>query len=457
MIIRCDKCQTRFRLEDSRVPDKGVKVRCTKCKNVFRVYKESPVTKSGEEAPVVLSPFAFEETPTAVQEREEIATDAEMPETSETAPFDAASFDSSVFSHTEDEEESPFTASVPETESISAGESDLPGFDFDTATTDVDTFLPFDATDDAFSGDVDTKPLPQQDTVQHIDFSDDGLFGTVVNSAPEPSLDRLSFAPESGEEQLNSTEPTASRDTHGVESFDPGDIDFGDEAGADALQDKCTGEQASNFEFHISSPASDTGTWQSGTATADDTSTDQQELPPLTITSRRKSSTLFTALIALATVIVLAVLGYLGFSTLSTPKDVPQESGKITVRSIKAAFVTNESAGELLVVSGEVLNEYSKPRASLQVKVTVFDESGKGVITKSAYGGNPLTKEQLISLPLDKIEAAMANQFGDSLVNMEVAPGQAIPFVVVLATLPNGAKNYEVQPGGSTVATGKQQ
>ncbi len=36
MIIQCDKCNTRFRLDDSRIGN-GIKVRCTKCQNVFIV------------------------------------------------------------------------------------------------------------------------------------------------------------------------------------------------------------------------------------------------------------------------------------------------------------------------------------------------------------------------------------------------------------------------------------
>jgi hypothetical protein len=49
----------------------------------------------------------------------------------------------------------------------------------------------------------------------------------------------------------------------------------------------------------------------------------------------------------------------------------------------------------------------------------------------------------------------MANQFGDSLANMEVAPGNAIPFMVVMPKPPTGATDYGVEPVGSTVATGK--
>lgn len=37
MIIQCDRCSTKFRLDDAKVSERGVKVRCTKCQNVFIV------------------------------------------------------------------------------------------------------------------------------------------------------------------------------------------------------------------------------------------------------------------------------------------------------------------------------------------------------------------------------------------------------------------------------------
>jgi len=42
MIIQCDKCATKFRLDDSRITPNGVKVRCTKCDNVFIVTPPPP-------------------------------------------------------------------------------------------------------------------------------------------------------------------------------------------------------------------------------------------------------------------------------------------------------------------------------------------------------------------------------------------------------------------------------
>ncbi len=41
MIIQCDQCNTKFKLDDAKVPDKGIKVRCAKCKHVFMVQKET--------------------------------------------------------------------------------------------------------------------------------------------------------------------------------------------------------------------------------------------------------------------------------------------------------------------------------------------------------------------------------------------------------------------------------
>lgn len=42
MIIQCDKCSTKFRLDDSRITGNGVRVRCTKCQNVFVVTPPPP-------------------------------------------------------------------------------------------------------------------------------------------------------------------------------------------------------------------------------------------------------------------------------------------------------------------------------------------------------------------------------------------------------------------------------
>lgn len=40
MIVTCERCATQFQLDDARVPTRGVRVRCSRCKNSFRVVPE---------------------------------------------------------------------------------------------------------------------------------------------------------------------------------------------------------------------------------------------------------------------------------------------------------------------------------------------------------------------------------------------------------------------------------
>lgn len=493
MIIQCEKCRTKFRLDDSRVSDKGVKVRCSKCKSVFRVQKdtaeaesfapEGAVTDQIQQETVVApaNDIHFGVVPVINAPFESLVdadstllyNSADLGE-SATSLFDqsGASFEpeESLKEVGEKKETGLESAAMPD------GEVDFSDFDFGESESEIDSFnVPNVSAAAAFSTDR-SEPVPQaeprKEVMQGLDFSDD-MFGEVVQTAPEAASEPITFdfegdsfaeSMDMGSRQPNSKSGTLfSLETPGDVPFNLGEIDFGDELTSVAVQ-QVNPDDLKPSQKTLFAPLADA---QDSPAHAEVAAQslagplfagDQQELPPLSIASRRKQSPLFSGLIAVVALLVIAVLGYFGYSSLSAPKEnVSQENGKISIRSVKAVYLDNTSAGELLVISGEAFNEYSKPRAALQVKVTVSDSTGRSITTKSAYGGNPLTEDQLKNLPLDKIEAAMANQFGDSLANMEVAPGKAVPFVVVLANLPKGAKDFEVQSAGSTVATGKQQ
>ncbi|MBU5613460.1 DUF3426 domain-containing protein [Geomonas azotofigens] len=198
------------------------------------------------------------------------------------------------------------------------------------------------------------------------------------------------------------------------------------------------------------------------------------ELPPLSISSRRKGrSALTIAIVAICVVVVLALSGaglYLlqsgpeamkkldqfgiGFVAKWFGMEVPEE-GRITIKNALASFHQNKEAGELFVVNGEAVNSFRKARASIQVKVSIFDKAGKVLLQKTAYCGNRLSAEQLSTLPMTKIESIMNNQFGDSLSNLGVKPDQSIGFVVAIANVPKEAADFGVEVVGSTVAAGQ--
>lgn len=50
MIVKCEQCQTRFKIPDEKVTEKGVKVRCTKCQHTFRVTKAAAAPPKDPEA-----------------------------------------------------------------------------------------------------------------------------------------------------------------------------------------------------------------------------------------------------------------------------------------------------------------------------------------------------------------------------------------------------------------------
>ncbi|HEX5773778.1 MAG TPA: DUF3426 domain-containing protein [Geomobilimonas sp.] len=196
---------------------------------------------------------------------------------------------------------------------------------------------------------------------------------------------------------------------------------------------------------------------------------DVDELPPLSIASRRKGSSIVSIVLIAIVMLVVVALGGVGFYVYQEGPDALKkvglgfmadwigmksgEEGAIAIRNSSASFVMNKEAGELFVITGEAFNTFKKPRASIQVKVVVLGNKGEVLMQRTAYCGNPLTKDQLETLPMDKIEAAMNNQFGDSLANLGVEPGKSIPFVAVFKDLPKNAGEFGVEVINSTVAS----
>ncbi len=52
MIVQCKNCKTKFRIADNLIPESGRKVKCSKCGNIFTIYKPADVPKVEEEEEV---------------------------------------------------------------------------------------------------------------------------------------------------------------------------------------------------------------------------------------------------------------------------------------------------------------------------------------------------------------------------------------------------------------------
>ncbi|MBW2294984.1 MAG: zinc-ribbon domain-containing protein, partial [Deltaproteobacteria bacterium] len=52
MVVECNKCSTRFQLDSSKIPDSGIRVRCSRCKHAFFLQHPSQSRASAVESVV---------------------------------------------------------------------------------------------------------------------------------------------------------------------------------------------------------------------------------------------------------------------------------------------------------------------------------------------------------------------------------------------------------------------
>ncbi|MCM0082213.1 zinc-ribbon domain-containing protein [Geomonas sp. Red32] len=296
-----------------------------------------------------------------------------------------------------------------------------------------------------------------------------GDFGSLSFSAPEPE------APKAPEEPVPAKEEFFGIGSLSLPAEDKGPAPAAaPETSLAALGAEEPAPQEAKQPFGKSSLDFSFGAKPSAGVAAPGLEEGEEELPPLSITSRRKGRSWFTAsVVTLAVLVILALTGAglyllqsgpsalqkldkvgLGFVGKWFGVEAPEE-GRIVINKPLASFVANKEAGELFVVNGDAVNNFKKPRASIRVKVSVFDSKGAVVAQKTAFCGNKLSKDQLETLPMTKLDAAMNNQFGDSLSNMGVKPGKSISFVVAIPNVPKDAVDFAVESIGSTVAAGQ--
>jgi predicted Zn finger-like uncharacterized protein len=132
--------------------------------------------------------------------------------------------------------------------------------------------------------------------------------------------------------------------------------------------------------------------------------------------------------------------------------EAPQPARKIHLQDVTSFYVLNQEAGQLFVVSGTAVNEFTQARSNLSVRVILYDENGRELRQQTVFCGNPFTKEALTDMPYRTIEENMHNQFGTTFSNLNIAPGKEIPFAIVFRNLPENLAEFSVEVVGSKAA-----
>ena len=560
MIIQCDQCSARFKLDDSKVTESGVKVRCKRCHHIFQVRKELP-----PEADITALFTMPEESP------EE--TPPEAP--AEPPPPDAAEFTA------------PGVSPEPDTEPSTAAPPDDCHFSFEFA-------LPTTESDDGASASQETTPpdtsnfaLSQPDDIRDFSFMEESAGNEAAMPPPpkEPAFETTEWENEWGEVDIPVPQPL-------VVAAEPAEIDFGGviEVNQDEKPEAPKPDEFEGFDFEPSEPggafAEPDGVSNDGfeppepdgfdrygmvlpeedafpaessfdqdtvpdetTATPDPTalseSADDEAFnfpewapedgdtipasPPLPLTlsksddappvltksddappassptnnqpsvdlmkvavtppvvpetpslgdavtsdspdadtsqappafpRRREISPMAIRGMILGALLVLVVGGggalyLLAPDVLRLLKTEETVQERILVKKLEGTYVNSNEGKELFVIRGEALNSFPIPQTAIQVRGLIYNSAGTVILRKNVFCGNPLSPEQLATLPLAKIEEAMNTR---SPADSDVPAGKTARFVIVFTSLPKAAVDFGVevvaaQPAGKKAST----
>ncbi len=494
MVIQCPDCQTRFKLADEKIKPEGIKVRCSRCRHIFSVLppaeapEPAPEVPADEPAPreeeVDFGAFNMESVP-AAGDSSPAATD----DNSETAAAVAFPDFSS-----QEETESAGNFSFPEPTPDAAREvsSELPDsttrsipFGEGETETEEETIAP-----SAFAFE-ETEYSPPEDAGTEDEFA----FGELP--AGEEEADAFSFQA-SGPDDFTVDEEATSGTT---DEFSLGGDDFAFEESESAWSAPAPGDgPADDFDFTPAEPTDDSEEFDfSNISFGEDT---PESLPPAEVSfadpeirppeaapavpareerrgseplveplpmparRRRKSPIsgvfVFVVLLLLALSAAAAYFFWQGgipdltslVARITGDAPPPAAAGEIRLSDLNGSFVTNDETGQLFVIQGRATNAFPEARSAIAVKGVLYNKSGKALLQQTVFSGNPLNEDALHSLPFAKIEERMNNQFGDSLSNLNVGPGKAIPFTIVFKNLPSDLAEFTVEVTDSKPGAG---
>ena len=128
---------------------------------------------------------------------------------------------------------------------------------------------------------------------------------------------------------------------------------------------------------------------------------------------------------------------------------VLQPAGSITVTEMNGRYLQNDSSGNLFVITGKVRNDYTSNRSAIAVRGILYDSAGSAVNEQKVYCGNSIDDNVLREEKFEALQVRGTNEFGDSLSNLDVAPGAFLPFTIVFNNLPKNLSEYNVEAADS--------
>jgi predicted Zn finger-like uncharacterized protein len=494
MIIQCDQCKTKFRLDDSRVTDAGVKVRCSRCKSTFVVKKEesedvvdtleaskgpeSPESKTEKQDNAVAF-LTGQKTALPEDENGEVqeigssltgglppvgAAQDKAANNGNRAGLDDFGFAGSPFADSGTEDKST-TVEHRIVEEKEEGRFECPGADFagfsESGTDEGDTGSFRLGMEDSPAG--SGKDASDGSFFESQDFpaAEDNFSQSVGSEAVSdqswdifpPVADPEAEEPAAAGKELFFKCQEQNVENHGsISTVKDDGVLFSPEAGE--------GDNLQEIMFAAPGIKKPSSPHIENAAEAN-----EEDLPPLAISSRRKRSLFSPAVFAVLLLTVIAAGGaayyfsWFDFSSFNIPalsgitsRPISNQVSEIAIRNLDGTYLHNVYGGEIFVVTGEAFNNSGKALTSVRVQGYVYGEKGEVLLKNPANFMNTLSRDQLTTLPVNEIEALLKNNSAKSPDDTSMQPGTAATFQIVFTHVPEGAGEFGAEVAGSKVA-----
>jgi predicted Zn finger-like uncharacterized protein len=459
VIVTCEQCETQFQLDDSKVPESGIRVRCSRCKHAF--FVESPHRPDTARADDLAREALAQDSAVASRDRDSNATGLENDESDwqfneevdrAPAPDDGKDDLAAAQEAVDDLLGSTFSRSVdlvtgsdesidpvvgPD-DSIDLGQLDLDD-GIDPGGSDLDLDAPGPSMEDAAGAELDLSPEPAEDpnavtNDRSIASEDSARPVTPAPAEPEGLRLEASAVPDRRE----------ASDDRLTQLGSPDDLELrtGDATPEPPSSGTPVGRLSPSVPEEIENPSRAAAPVHRG---ADDGAfdVDTQTVTGAAWISRVRGGVGW-ALVGL----LCAYAGVVGLwprASASEPVLGAQPVAGLEADAVRGRWIENAVAGPIYVVSGELRATSSAPLPTGSLlRVRLLDADGAAIGVEPAAVGPLVSAERLRHWSLRDLrefqETGALRLAWDPL-----APGEHRPFHAILGRVPPTAVAFEFQ------------
>ncbi len=380
LIVTCEECSTSFQLDESRIPETGARVRCSRCKHAF--FLPSPTADASQVADSIAEEAASDSlanVPTATPDLSSSGLgdpSPSIPDTPEPEEDDWQFSEEIRVEGDDDAEEDPSSSGVFGTgldaeagmDDFSTGDLETGGFDGSgsQASVDAETSAVRDESD--FGSVDDFSSLMEEEDVEPVDLASGSASEMQIEEPPTKSPGIYSSAGTS--DDLGDPE---SWDLVGSDDFavskQPGGLIQGSTEQPSAEVEDLLGDEskAVNYEEEIG-PAS--RIWQ-------------------TIANVGRGLGWATTIAMVGAVLSL---GLFGEWTRGAQTEQIVSVGGLTAQTTKAGWVETSRSGYVLVVEGQLRNEGADSLWPGTLQLALLDAKGGRLIEEPIRIGAPVSE-----------------------------------------------------------------